>query len=61
MVMSLANSDSSAFLNPDEEMLRLTHTVTTDDGYAVVTDNSAAEDGVTYTKTVKFTFTRETN
>ena len=61
VVMSLANSDSSAFLNPDEEMLRLTHTVTTDDGYAVVTDNSAAEDGVTYTKTVKFTFTRETN
>ena len=61
VVMSLAKADSSAFLNPNDEMLRLTHTVTTDDGYAVVTDNSAAEDGVTYTKTVKFTFTRETN
>ena len=61
VVMSLANSDSSAFLNPNEEMLRLTNTTTADDGYAVVTDNSAAEDGVTYTKTVKFTFTRETN
>lgn len=59
VVMSLANSDSSAFLNPDDEMLRLTHTETTGNGYAVVTDNSAAEDGVTYTKTVKFTFTRE--
>ena len=59
--MSLANSDTSAFLNPNEEMLRLTNTTTADDGYAVVTDNSAAEDGVTYTKTVKFTFTRETN
>ena len=60
VVMSLAKSDSSAFLNPDDEMLRLTHTVTTDDGYAVVKDNSAAVDGETYTKTVKFTFTCET-
>ena len=59
VVMSLANSDTSAFLNPDQEMLRLTNTTTTNKGYAVVKDNSAAVDGVTYTKTVTFTFTRE--
>ena len=60
VVMSLANSDTSAFLNPDQEMLRLTNTTTTNKGYAVVTNNSAAVDGATYTKTVTFTFTRET-
>ena len=59
VIMSLANSASTAYLQPKAEMLRLTNTTTADDGYAVVTDNSAAEDGVTYTKTVKFTFTRE--
>lgn len=60
VVMNLANALSDAFLNPNEEMLRLTQDTPTDAGYAVVKDNSAAVDGETYTKTVKFTFTRET-
>lgn len=60
VIMSLADSASTAYLTPNAEMLRLTNTTTTDDGYAVVTDNSAAVDGETYTKTVTFTFTRET-
>lgn len=60
VVMSLADSESTKYLEPNTEMLRLTDAKQTDDGYAVVKDNSAAVDGETYTKTVKFTFTRET-
>lgn len=59
VVMNLANALSDAFLTPNQEMLRLTQDTPTDAGYAVVKDNSAAVDGETYTKTVKFTFTRE--
>ena len=60
VVMNLANALSDAFLTPKQEMLRLTQDTPTDAGYAVVKDNSAAVDGATYTKTVTFTFTRET-
>ena len=61
VVMSLANSESTKYLAPNTEMLRLTNAKQTDDGYAVVKNNSAAVDGVTYKKTVTFKFTREAN
>lgn len=61
VVMSLADSESTKYLAPNTEMLRLTNAKQTDDGYAVVTDNSDAVDGVTYKKTVTFKFTREAN
>ena len=62
VVMSLTDSDATAYLQPDTEMLRLNASTPTqgDNGYAVVTDNSQAADGVTYSKVVTFTFTRET-
>lgn len=58
VVMSLADSGSTKYLEPNTEMLRLTVAKQTNNGYAVVKDNSAAVDGETYTKTVTFTFTR---
>ena len=58
--MNLANAAGDKFLTPADTMMTLTHTVDTDDGFAVIKkgDVQTAVEGVTYTKDVTFTFTK---
>lgn len=61
VTMQLANSTNltADVLAPDEEIVNLTAGRTSDNGFAAITGDSKAVDGVTYSKTITWTVSKK--